>query len=242
MINEYYKGETGIGKSTLIDTLFNTKFDWEPSNHSETKVRLSKNSYDLTESNVRLRLTIVETVGFGDQIDKDESHSIISNYIDSQFETYLQEELKLKRNFSLINDSRIHVCLYFICPTGHSLKSLDLLMMKKLDQKVNIIPVIAKSDTIAKNELIKFKQKIIQDLIANNVNIYQFPTDDDTVAEINASMNSLLPFAVVGSTDLVKVGNKMVRARQYPWGVVIGKFRSDINFFFFFQIVNFFDS
>ena len=29
----------------------------------------------------------------------------------------------------------------------------------------------------------------------------------------------VLPFAVVGSNDFVKVGNKMVRARQYPWGV-----------------------
>lgn len=32
-----------------------------------------------------------------------------------------------------------------------------------------------------------------------------------------------LPFAVVGSMDEVKVGNKMVKARQYPWGVVQGK-------------------
>lgn len=32
-----------------------------------------------------------------------------------------------------------------------------------------------------------------------------------------------LPFAVVGSTEEVKVGNKLVRARQYPWGVVQGK-------------------
>ncbi|KAM6098115.1 septin-10 isoform 4-T4 [Theristicus caerulescens] len=29
-----------------------------------------------------------------------------------------------------------------------------------------------------------------------------------------------LPFAVVGSTEEVKIGNKMVRARQYPWGIV----------------------
>lgn len=36
-------------------------------------------------------------------------------------------------------------------------------------------------------------------------------------------MNSQLPFAVVGSTDFVKVGNKMVRSRQYPWGTVQGK-------------------
>lgn len=37
------------------------------------------------------------------------------------------------------------------------LKSLDLVTMKKLDSKVNIIPVIAKSDTITKAELQRFK-------------------------------------------------------------------------------------
>ena len=97
------------------------------------------------------------------------------------------------------------------------------MMMKKLDKLVNIIPVIAKADTIAKNELAKFKQKIMQDLIANQVKIYQFPIDDDTVMELNAGMNSHLPFDVIGSSDLVKVDNKMVRARQYPSGVVVGK-------------------
>ena len=30
-----------------------------------------------------------------------------------------------------------------------------------------------------------------------------------------------MPFAVIGSSEMVKVGNKMVRARQYPWGVVV---------------------
>lgn len=182
-------GETGIGKSTLLDTLFSTKFDWEPSSHAEPAVRLNKSTYELQESNVRLKLSLIETAGFGDQIDKEESHEIISNYVDAQFEAYLQEELKIKRNLTLVNDTRIHVCLYFICPTGHSLKSLDLLMMKKLDQRVNIIPIIAKADTIAKNELVKFKQKIMQDLMANQVRIYQFPIDDDTVVEINAGMN-----------------------------------------------------
>ena len=45
---------------------------------------------------------------------------------------------------------------------------------------------------------------------------------EETVAETNKQMNGILPFAVVGSNDFVKVGNKMVRARQYPWGVVQG--------------------
>lgn len=32
-----------------------------------------------------------------------------------------------------------------------------------------------------------------------------------------------LPFAVVGSTEELKIGNKVVKARQYPWGIVQGK-------------------
>lgn len=36
-------------------------------------------------------------------------------------------------------------------------------------------------------------------------------------------MNAHVPFAVVGSTDFVRVGNKMMRSRQYPWGTVQGK-------------------
>uniref|UniRef100_A0A2K6FVW9 Septin 8 n=1 Tax=Propithecus coquereli TaxID=379532 RepID=A0A2K6FVW9_PROCO len=213
-------GETGIGKSTLMNTLFNTTFETEEASHHEASVRLRPQTYDLQESNVQLKLTIVDAVGFGDQINKDESYRPIVDYIDAQFESYLQEELKIRRSLFDYHDTRIHVCLYFITPTGHSLKSLDLVTMKKLDSKVNIIPIIAKADTISKSELHKFKIKIMGELVSNGVQIYQFPTDDEAVAEINAVMNAHLPFAVVGSTEEVKVGNKLVRARQYPWGVV----------------------
>ncbi|XP_031640120.1 septin-2 [Contarinia nasturtii] len=213
-------GETGLGKSTLMDTLFNTSFESTPSPHTLPNVKLKSHTYELQESSVRLKLTICDTVGYGDQINKDDSFKAVVDYIDAQFESYLQEELKIKRALSTCHDSRIHVCLYFICPTGHGLKSLDLVCMKKLDTKVNIIPIIAKADTISKTELQRFKSKIIQELSANGVHIYQFPTDDESVSEVNTSMNSHVPFAVVGSTDFVRMGNKTVRARQYPWGTV----------------------
>lgn len=66
------------------------------------------------------------------------------------------------------------------------------------------------------------QNKILLELQSNGVNIYQFPTDDESVAETNTSMNAHVPFAVVGSTDFVRVGNKMMRSRQYPWGTVQG--------------------
>ncbi|XP_078403755.1 septin-6 isoform X2 [Cetorhinus maximus] len=213
-------GETGLGKSTLMDTLFNTRFEGDPAAHNQPGVHIKSNNYELQESNVRLKLSIVNSVGFGDQINKEESYKSIVEFIDAQFEAYLQEELKIKRTLHNYHDSRIHVCLYFIAPTGHSLKSLDLVTMKKLDSKVNIIPIIAKADSISKNELQKFKIKIMSELVSNGVQIYQFPTDDETVAEINGTMNAHLPFAVVGSTEEIKIGNKMMKARQYPWGTV----------------------
>jgi len=162
----------------------------------------------------------VDTVGYGDQINKEDSFKPIVDYVDAQFEAYLQEELKIKRCLAMYHDTRIHVCLYFICPTGHGLKSIDLMCMKKLDSKVNIIPIVAKADTISKTELQKFKEKINAELTSNGVKIYNFPTDDESVAEVNTTMNGHLPFAVIGSCDFVRVGNKMMRARQYPWGTV----------------------
>lgn len=54
---------------------------------------------------------------------------------------------------------------------------------------MNIIPIIAKADTISKSELHKFKIKIMSELVSNGVQIYQFPTDDEAVAEINSVMN-----------------------------------------------------
>ena len=57
-------------------------------------------------------------MGYGDQINKDDSFKAVVDYIDAQFEAYLQEELKIKRSLNTYHDSRTHVCLYFICPTG----------------------------------------------------------------------------------------------------------------------------
>ena len=104
-------GETGLGKSTLMDSLFNTNFESNPQNHREPNVRLDSHTFELEESNVKLKLTICDTVGYGDQVNKQDSFKPIVDYIDEQFEAYLQEELKIKRNLSTYHDSRYVLAL-----------------------------------------------------------------------------------------------------------------------------------
>ncbi|KRZ69634.1 Septin-8-B [Trichinella papuae] len=191
-------GETGIGKSTLMESLFNQSFELDPCSHELNTVELRERNFEVEERDILLKLALVETAGFGDQMDKENSVRVIVDYLNNKYEMYLQEELRVKRNLRLYHDTRIHACLYFISPTGHGLKALDVYAMKQLGNKVNVIPVIAKADTISKEEL----------------------KHDSNAAEENAVFNSVVPFAVVGSTDFVKKGDQLVRARQYPWGIV----------------------
>jgi septin family protein len=67
-----------------------SSFESTPESHKEAGVRLKAHTYELQESNVNLKLTLVDTVGYGDQINKEDSFRSIVDYIDNQFEAYLQ--------------------------------------------------------------------------------------------------------------------------------------------------------
>lgn len=72
-----------------------------------------------------------------------------------------------------IVDNRIHACVFFIQPTGHSLKPLDIEVMKRLHTKVNLIPVIAKSDTLTDEEITAFKHRVSNYPKAPKPNVFE---------------------------------------------------------------------
>lgn len=159
-----YKGESGLGKSTLVNTLFNTSL-YPPKERKGPSmdiipktVSIQSISADIEENGVRLRLTVVDTPGFGDFVNNDDSWRPIVENIENRFDTYLESENKVNR--MNIVDNRVHACVYFIQPTGHSLKPLDIEVMRRLHTKVNLIPVIAKADTMTDEEIAHFKQRV----------------------------------------------------------------------------------
>jgi len=82
----------------------------------------------------------------------------IIEFLDDQHESYMLQEQQPRRQDKI--DLRVHACLYFIRPTGHTLKPLDIEVMKRLCSRVNLIPVIAKADTLSPADLAKFKSRV----------------------------------------------------------------------------------
>lgn len=82
----------------------------------------------------------------------------VVDFVESKYEEYLTAESRVHR--TAIPDTRVHVCLYFIAPSGHGLKPLDIEFMQRLCDKVNIIPVIAKADTLTPEEITAFKKQV----------------------------------------------------------------------------------
>uniref|UniRef100_A0A8C0X719 Septin-type G domain-containing protein n=1 Tax=Castor canadensis TaxID=51338 RepID=A0A8C0X719_CASCN len=220
-------GESGLGKSTLVNSLFLTDLyrDRKLLGAEERimqTVEITKHAVDIEEKGVRLRLTIVDTPGFGDAVNNTECWKPVAEYIDQQFEQYFRDESGLNRKN--IQDNRVHCCLYFISPFGHGLRPLDVEFMKALHQRVNIVPILAKADTLTPPEVDRKKRKIREEIEYFGIKIYQFPdcdSDEDEDFKLqDQALKESIPFAVIGSNTVVEARGRRVRGRLYPWGIV----------------------
>uniref|UniRef100_A0A672MQZ2 Neuronal-specific septin-3-like n=1 Tax=Sinocyclocheilus grahami TaxID=75366 RepID=A0A672MQZ2_SINGR len=219
-------GQSGLGKSTLMNTLFKSKVSRRSLMTTEEDripktIEIKSISHDIEEKGVRMKLTVIDTPGFGDQINNENCWQPIMKFINAQYEQYLQEEINIERK-KRIPDSRVHCCIYFIPPTGHCLRPIDIEFMRHLSKVVNIVPVIAKADTLTLEERDFFKQKIRVDLRANEIDVYpQKEFDEDAEDRIvNEKIREMIPFAVVGSDQEYQVNGKRLLGRKTRWGIV----------------------
>ncbi|XP_024939951.1 septin-7 isoform X4 [Cephus cinctus] len=215
-------GESGLGKSTLINSMFLSDiYSAEypgPSLRVKKTVAVETSKVLLKENGVNLTLTVVDTPGFGDAVDNSNCWVPVIEYIESKYEEFLNAESRVVRR--QIPDSRVHCCLYFVAPSGHGLKPLDVEFMQRLHDKVNIIPVIAKADTMTLDECAHFKKQILNEIAQHKIKIYEFPeVEEEEESKLHKVLRDRVPFAVVGANTVVEQDGKKVRGRKYPWGV-----------------------
>ncbi|KAJ2661476.1 Cell division control protein 11 [Coemansia sp. RSA 1200] len=224
-------GESGLGRTTFLNTLCE-RMVVPPSNgpnaeqaHIAEPMQFKHHTVEMEEDGMKIILNIIDTPGFGDSIDNEGCFNQIQEYLEVQFDGVLAEENRIKRN-PKFKDSRVHALIYFITPTGHSLREIDIELMKRLGNRTNIIPVIARSDSLTPRELVLFKQRVMDDIAAYGIPVFSFPDseedddDDEETVEENAELRAMMPFAVVGCEEVVNEDGRPVRVRSYPWGVV----------------------
>ncbi|KAI9315851.1 Septin-domain-containing protein [Dichotomocladium elegans] len=127
----------------------------------------------------KVMLTLIDTPGFqGDyKIDK-QLHDILG-YVEHQFDLTLAEESKVKRNPKAV-DTQVHACLYVIDPAKRALDEYDIRILSKLSQRVNVIPVIGKADTLTSAQRSRLKPSILLDVYTKHkIPLYGMPAEDE---------------------------------------------------------------
>uniref|UniRef100_A0A060T9A1 ARAD1D13882p n=1 Tax=Blastobotrys adeninivorans TaxID=409370 RepID=A0A060T9A1_BLAAD len=225
-------GESGLGKTTFINTLFCDKFisssddrrllqrtrmgpeNGAPVERYDKTTHITIHGCVYEENDFSIKFTVIDTPGFGDYTNNTNSWAPIVNYIDEQHRMYMLREEQPDR--SQICDTRVHVCLYFIRPSGHGLLPLDIKVMQELSCRVNLIPIIAKSDSFSMEDREKFKAAILRDIVQHGIQTYTPPATTPQ-QELD---NSTMPFAIFSSdTTCTNSNGKRVRGRQYRWGL-----------------------
>ncbi|XP_006204397.1 septin-12 isoform X2 [Vicugna pacos] len=218
-------GQSGLGKSTMVNTLFKSKM-WKSTLPglgvpTPKTLQLQSVTHVIEEKGVKLKLTVTDTPGFGDQINNDKCWDPILGYINEQYERYLQEEILITRQRH-IPDTRVHCCVYFVPPTGHCLRPLDIEFLQRLCQTVNVVPVIARADSLTIEEREAFRRRIQHNLRTHCIEVYPQKCFDEDINDriLNSKIRERIPFAVVGADREHLVNGRCVLGRKTKWGII----------------------
>lgn len=222
-------GESGLGKRTFVRSLFGSEFtSGSNSGPSSRLLNANKASAErcdvhrtseievqhavVLENGFETRLTTIFTPGYGDYTDNSNTWVPIASYIDAQHQLYMCQEEQPDR--TQLIDSRVHACFFFLPPT-HRVAELDWVAMKELSKRVNLIPVIAKADSMTREDLASFKYLVRKGIAARDIKVWT-PTEGSQQLEHDA-----WPFGIVCSDELVTLtSGESGLGRKYRWGVV----------------------
>lgn len=161
---------------------------------------------DIECEGVAKRITAIDTPGLGATFDDRNIISVIINFVKMQYDKYLAEETKVRRN-PLFEDTRIHCLVYFLTPHVNGLKESDIVFLKEVCTLVNIIPVIGKADCLCDEERKELRVNVKRQFKENGIKIFDFKGYE--MMGNREELGDKVPFTVICGED---------RERVYKWG------------------------
>ncbi|KAL6121229.1 hypothetical protein NUSPORA_01892 [Nucleospora cyclopteri] len=196
-------GTKGCGKSSFFNNIVGKNIVKEESNDEINIYMLN-----LDCEGVMQRITFIDTPGFNTENDQKIQKSIL-NYIKEQFDAFMTEENKIRRN-PKYEDTRVHCLLYFFPSTGNGMKQTDLHFLQQVKSLVNIIPVISKADGLVSSEVAALKDLIREQFKENEIPI--FDLENVAIAPqsiLDLKLNSMVPFTIINGEDKLKKINHL---------------------------------
>jgi len=177
IFNILVAGRYDLGQEELIETIFGIglekKTPCELSNYN-----LQRHTSEVQDGPVKLNLEIMSTPNFGTKINDANSYKPVIREVQKRMHKHLHNESQLYRKQDT-PDERFHVCLYLLPPSGpvSGIHPNDEILLKKLTEFCNVIPIIARSDMLTPDEVKARKQQITKAL--EKLPIYQMPKGDE---------------------------------------------------------------
>ncbi|TLD33924.1 hypothetical protein PspLS_00432 [Pyricularia sp. CBS 133598] len=174
--------------------------------------RVLKRRNSLGDVIINRNICFVDTVGYGGGAKALQDIVPVVQYIESHLERMASNTLSDSDLANMIGGDggpQVDVVLYL---TSHDIKPVDLQYLRMLAPLTNIIPLIAKSDTIAADEIWERKQKVLSQLLSANVRPFRYskvlPTSQAeavlSVSSATGSDSEVMDASLLMSPDYVE--------------------------------------
>ena len=227
-------GQSGSGKSSFCYAAFRRQFpNFAMAKPGGPTTRVAEcGRGEAVIGNERIIVTVIDTVGHGGQHDRSQLEPI-EEYLEEQNSKYERNELFRYTN-DHAEDTRIHCLFYFFGP--HRVHDVDILFLSRLQDRVAIVPIVSKADSLTIWELAEQLHLIRTRLAEANVHYFDFgesgipedwlekPFDRNTFTRLGMAMEGIdsvpphNPDLVVRRPMVCNVFAVISNERQYIWG------------------------
>ncbi|KAF8545179.1 Septin-domain-containing protein [Trichophaea hybrida] len=187
-------------------------------------LRRRKSRSGIDEQVIERNLTFVDTPGYGSGTSFLECIEPVVRYVETQFERTQSIISNAERDLiSLLSGAgtpQVDIVLYVVL---HRLKPVDIEFMRRLSPFTNVLPVIAKSDTLTPQQVTNLKLSILSDLRSAGVRPFLFGKSSSDILR-SAAFNSegdmptvTAPFAIssIVSSDSENMDASVLMSPEY---------------------------